>query len=380
MSAAVVDRLSAVLATTRYRKDVFMKVGDSITASADFLNCFAGSEVELDTHSALEPSLRFFTKTLADATRTSFDRTSDAALFGWNAYGPLAGVAPVPLDREIAAVRPAFAIVMFGTNDIETSGVIPFERDLRGLVDRILAANIVPLLSTIPPRSDPAINAVVTEINAIVRAVAQYRQVPYLDLWQAMSPLPQLGLQADGVHPSRYSSGAAHSCWLTPDGLRFGFNQRNLITLEALDRVRRFLENGEAPEAAPAALAGAGTWSDPRVIDALPFVDDGDTSRSRTTRATVYACGAQDESGPEIVYKVTLPATTKLRARVYADDHADIDLHWLSGPDPTTCTARADRTLDVTAGPGTFYLSADTPVSGGVPQSGGYRLSLVQLP
>jgi len=380
MSRSVVERLQAILASTPHRKDVFMKVGDSITVNTNFLNCFAGMDVKLDAFSGLEPSRQFFKQTLADATKSSFDRASLAAVVGWNTNDPLAGTPPVPLDQEIAAIDPAFAVVMMGTNDTEAIGVQNFERNLGKLVDAILAAKIVPLVSTIPPRSDPTANAVVPDMNAVVRAVAQSRQVPYLDLWQTMTPLPQLGLGGDGVHPNVYLSSGAHGCWLTADGLMFGFNQRNKITLEALDRVHRYLQNGEAPEPAPAPLTGSGTFDDPRVIDALPFVDDGDTTASKSSAANVYACGAQDESGPEIVYQVVLGAPTNLRARVFADEGADIDVHWLDAPDPTRCTARADKTFDVSAGPGTFYLVADTFVSGGVPQAGGYRLSLVQLP
>jgi hypothetical protein len=60
-------------------------------------------------------------------------------------------------------------------------------------------------------------------------------------------------------------------------------NQRNLLTLEALDRARRFVLEAEAPEERPAELAGEGTWENPFEIDSLPFVDDRDTTTSQTS-------------------------------------------------------------------------------------------------
>jgi hypothetical protein len=267
---------------------------------------------------------------------------------------------------------------MMGTNDTEPSGEHRFESNLRRLVDTILAAHVVPLLSTIPPRGDSAtMNAVVPEMNAVIRAIAQARQVPYMDLWQTVVGLPDQGLVSDGVHLSVYVSGGAHGCWLTPPALQEGMNQRNKVTLEALDRVRRFILEDETPEVAQA-RAGRGTCDDPRRIDALPFVDDGDTTAGVSV-VPQYACGAQDEGGPEIVYRIEV-AQAETRARVFTDEGVDLDLHWLDGPSAAQCTARADRTLDIQAQPGVHYLAVDSFVSSGKALSGGYRLTLHRIP
>ena len=47
MTRAVVDRLKAVLAGSKGRRNVFMKVGDSITISNHFLKCFAEQPIDL---------------------------------------------------------------------------------------------------------------------------------------------------------------------------------------------------------------------------------------------------------------------------------------------------------------------------------------------
>ena len=185
-----------------------------------------------------------------DGRRTSFDRGSEAAHVGWLTGAVLAG-SPSPLLREIAAVKPAFAVIMLGTNDDRPGGVEVFARNLPVVVDRLLDAGVVPLLSTLPPRADsPAAAARVPELNQRIRALAESRQVPLMDLYAALLPLPRHGLGGDGIHLSTlWRAHAPHACWLTPEGLQKGMNLRNALVLTALDRARRFLVEGEEPEA-----------------------------------------------------------------------------------------------------------------------------------
>lgn len=379
MSAAVVDRLKAVLAASSGRPDVFAKVGDSITVTTAFLGCLDGSDVDLADHTALDPTRAFFAATLADATSSSYDRATKAAVVGWSAGAALSGD-PTPIEAEVAEIAPGFAVIMFGTNDTYAGGQRTFERNLLADVDALLALGVVPLMSTIPPRGDSATaNELVPEMNTIIRAIAQYRQVPLTDLYQTLVDLPDYGHSGDGVHPATYLEGSYHGCWFTQAGLTAGMNNRNLVTLEALDRARRFLVEAAPPEDSPPPISGSGAHADPIVVDAVPFADDRTTVGAESA-FDVYDCGAQDESGPEIVYELTLAAATHIRATVFADDGVDVDLHWLSSPSTDACVARHDHTIDLTAGPGTYTLVADTFVSGGVAQSGGYRLTIVALP
>jgi hypothetical protein len=379
MTSAVIARCLAVLDSGSQRRDVFMKVGADETASTNFLACYARSDVQLAAYAALEPTLAWFLRTTAAGTASSFDRRSLAAGVGWTAARVLEG-SPTPLAQETAAVGAAFAVVLLGTSDTAPSGVHLFERNLRRIIDAHVASGTVPVLSTIPPRGDSAAaDATVPEMNAVIRALAQARQVPYVDLWQVLSALPNRGLTGDGIHLSVHRTGTqARPCRLDTDGLAFGMNQRNRLTLEALDRIRRFVLVGEAPEAAPPGLSGQGTWDDPLVVDGLPFVDDGDT-RTGVSVVSRYGSFPQDEGGPEVVYRIDLAAPAKIRARVFVDDGVDVDLHWLDAPDPARTVARADKTLDVLAPAGTFYLSADTFVASGQPRPGPYRLTVLAI-
>lgn len=249
MTTAIVTRLRAVLASSRGAKDVFIKVGDSNTANPSYLSCFAGRDVDLGDHAALEGTRRFFSTRRIDALHGSFDRTSIAASSGWITKQALAGD-PSPLVREIAAATPAFAVVMLGTNDNRANGMDAFVEALPRVVDTLLARGVVPLLSTIPPRADaPAMRARVPELNRVIRQLAASRQIPLMDLYSALQPLPRHGLVADGIHlASAWHRGAPKPCHLTGDALQNGMNMRNLVTLQALDRARRFLVEGEATE------------------------------------------------------------------------------------------------------------------------------------
>lgn len=256
MTPAVVARLKEVLAASGGAKDAFVKIGDSNTANPAFLNCFAGNDVELGEHGALEATRGFFAGRKVDAFRTSFDRTSQSATIGWLAGKPLQG-APSHLAQEIGAVKPAFAVVMLGTNDDRPGGYETFVKDLTAVVDRTLALGVVPLLSTIPPRSDaPEAAARVPEMNRAIRALAESRQIPLMDLYSALLPLPHHGLVGDGIHlASFWHDGVPHACHLTGEALEKGMNVRNLLVLQALDRARRFVVENQTPETDP----GVGT-------------------------------------------------------------------------------------------------------------------------
>lgn len=377
----VIENNKTILASGTGRQDVFAKVGDSNTVNTGFLSCLSGNDIKLDTHTALQPSIDYFAKTLADGTKTSFNRTTLAAKVGWSSGDLLTGM-PNPTEQELTAITPAFAVVMLGTNDTYPQGVEPFGNNMLRIVDQLMARGVVPLLTAIPQRSDTAqAAALVPEMNAIVRAVAQARQVPMLDLFGALEPIPDFGLVSDGIHLQSYSMNGSHSCWFDANGLTEGMNQRNLMTLEALDRARRFFLQDESPEPRPADLVGEGTWEKPFEIDALPFVDNRDTMQSQTSVAGTYSCSAANEKGPEIVYRLQLDTPKNLRIRVIDAGTVDIDVHFMKDPGGADqCLSRSDKVLDVMAGPGTYWISADTFVNAaGEVLAGPYLLTVLEM-
>lgn len=349
MTRPVVERLSAVIGTQGSRHDVFAKVGDSITAHGHFLKCFAGNDLKWGDHAVLEPTRAYFLQTRADASRSSFERVSLAARSGWSTSVATRG-RPSPIDREFAAIRPAFAVVMMGTNDVYPEGVGAYERNLRTLVDRTLSSGVVPLLSTIPPMTWSAkSNAQIPEMNAVVAAVAQSRMVPLMDYHGAIASIAGSGLGKDGIHPEAWrAQGLARPCWFTPEALHKGINARNLIVLQSLDRVRRFLVDRQAPESEPPALSGTGTSDDPLLAPELPFSDARRLAAGCSRQGSIDAAAATQQF--LFFYRLRLDKRERVRVRVFGDDAVRVAV---SMGEPGVGRPAPSRDLaDALAGPG----------------------------
>ncbi len=377
----VKDHLLGILnADDALQDDVFMKVGDSITVDNRFLKCLASPMTLPDVDQ--DAAAQFFRGGDAAGT-TPFDRVSLAALGGRTASWAVTG-SPSPIAQEVDAISPRFAVIMFGTNDIgwypdNIGSMLRWYGDaMIRLVDGLLPQGIVPVLSSIPQRGDDAVlDLWVPTINAIVRGLAETRQVPFVDYHLALEPLPNHGLGSDGVHPNGATAGA---CDFTTAGLQYGQNMRNLTTVEVLTRLHQTLILDEpAPDVGGRVLEGTGTVTDPIRVDALPFSDWQDTANGTSRAFDAYPCGTgQDESGPEFVYRLELTDTQRLRMMILDVGNVDIDLYLLDeSGQPAGCLARNDTVLAGTLTPGVYHVVADTYVSGGVEHVGGYLLVIL---
>ncbi len=113
-------------------------------------------------------------------------------------------------------------------------------------------------------------------------------------------------------------------------------------------------------------------------VDSLPFEHSGDTSTSSSRLFDSYSCSpSTDESGPEVLYRVSIDAVGALGVAI--DDSGagiDIDAHILSERDAETCLDRGNDDAHAPVEPGYVWVVADTYVSGGVEQVGHYTLSM----
>jgi hypothetical protein len=390
----VVQRLAQIARRSATQKhDVFMKVGASGTVSSSFFYCFAGSSANLGGRDELQPCVDHFRAGNgndggASGPLTPFDRPSYAAEVGRTAAWAMTGT-PAPVDRESAAITPRFALVNYGTNDMNLgtthrSALFPFLEDLAALLDHLEGAGIVPVVTGLNPRADdPAAARWVPTYALVTRALAEARQVPFIDLHAAVRGLPDQGLLADGIHGNVYVDGTAQPCVFTPEGLQWNYNVRNLLTIETLDAlVGPLLLGAVPPDATVPPPAGSGAPVDPVVVDRLPFTHAADTAALAGSAFGGYpACDAgQDESGPEVVYRLDLPADARLRVVVLDRGAVDVDLHLLgAAPDPGTCVARHDRILERTVPAGTHHVVVDTYVpADGVPRAGAYLLVILE--
>jgi hypothetical protein len=373
------------------QSNVFMKVGASGTVSTNLLTCFAGSAqpqytLDLGGRDALMPSIAFFREGDA-AGSTPFDRTTIAALVGHTASWVISGN-PSPLLQETAAVNPRFAVVNYGTNDMEqgssyATAIAPFYESMSTLLDQLDERGIVTVLTGLNPRADSVDAALwVPTYDAMTRGLAEARQLPFIDLYLATHSLANMGLGPDGLHGNVYSvNGQAQPCVFTDAGLAFNYDVRNLLTIEALDVTRRVVNDGEsAPDSPGPSLVGDGSFEAPFVIDSLPFTHSANTANSSSRRIDAYGgCSAtQDESGPEIVYRLDLTNDTPSRVIVLDRGNVDVDVHLLGASlDGASCIARNDRILERVIPAGIHHIAVDTYVSNGIEHSGEYLLVVV---
>ena len=357
ITAAVATHLAAIAANgTGLSGNVFAKAGDSITASSDFVHCFDGGVVALGAHANLADTIDYFLHGSAAGT-SPYARESVAATGGWTAADALAG-SPTPIDRERTAIQPRYAVILFGTNDNRYGRSIDaFGADLWTIVDSFADRGVIPILSTIPPlNGDPSDDARVPIFNGVVRAIAQGRGVPLVDLHRELLPLPNRGIGTDGIHPTTAATGA---CDLTATGLQSGYNVRNLITIEALDRARAALA-GQASDATAATRSGSGHHIDP-VQATLALSDLGDTRDGDSLFDTYSGCGVTGQKGHELVYRLDLAATLTIDAYVVDRGATDVDVHILAGSLlPASCVATGDQQASATVGPGAVYVVVDT--------------------
>ncbi len=118
-------------------------------------------------------------------------------------------------------------------------------------------------------------------------------------------------------------------------------------------------------------------------VDTFPFSDDRDTGSEGTTDLDAYPCAAEtNESGPELVYRVTVPSDGFLSAAVYVEDGVDIDVHILTdfdptAPSPAACVARGDRQVSADVTQGDVWIIADTWASiANGPMPGAFRIDI----
>ncbi len=219
---------------------VFTRVGDSITASPYFLTPFGSGGYDLGAYqNELWDVVRFYSTfgsaSLAAGNGWGADRILQA---GYNAPDVCGSDSPLVCEYRIR--KPAVALIMIGTND--SGGVDPavYERNLSRIVEISIEMGVIPILSTIPPKLNDAWNGQrAVQWNGIIKNVARRYDVPLMDYWLALQNVPNNGIGEDGIHPSVPPNEATGR--FTTENLRYGYTIRNLVALQALDAVRRYV-------------------------------------------------------------------------------------------------------------------------------------------
>ncbi|MFN0245538.1 MAG: SGNH/GDSL hydrolase family protein [Kofleriaceae bacterium] len=382
VTVGVADAMRAIAARGDGHDDVFIKVGASGTVSRNLLFCFAGAvqpqyRLELDGRDALMPAIDFF-RGGDIAGATPFDRVTLAAEVGRTARWVVTG-SPSPLVQELDAAMPRFAFVNYGTNDMGSGATYAtslglFWSSMNEVLDILDERGVVTIITGLNPRGDTAeAERWAPTFDAVTRAFAEARQLPYVSLYVASSPLANQGLLSDGIHGNAYSNGGAQPCVFDAAGLAFNYNVRNLASMEMLAKVHDVvIDDAAAPDVSPVPLlAGAGTEASPFEIDALPFTHTFDTTNGERARASYPECGTQDESGPEVVYRLAMTSQRPVRVIALDREGVDVDVHVLVDG---TCVERGDRVVDRTIGAGEMRIVVDTFAGSSGARPGSYTL------
>lgn len=216
----------------------FSKIGDCGSTPAWFLGDFdrGPAHYRLGEHTYLEPVIEYY--------QGSFDRTSLGAKSGFNASSVFAPIwsnteqcepAEGPLACEYRVHNPMIAFIMLGTNDVYHPD--KFEPQMRAIIEYSIEQGVIPILST---KADDEEGD--GSLNATIARLAHEYDVPLWNYWRAVQPLPNGGLQADGVHLTW-----AGNRFDDPQAMKSAWPVRNLTALQTLDAVWRFLNAEPAP-------------------------------------------------------------------------------------------------------------------------------------
>jgi hypothetical protein len=208
----------------------FSKIGDGEISTVWFLTQYDmdSSNYHLGSYTELQPLIGHFSG--------SFGRVGPTAGRGYTTSTVLA---PVPtglkdcnpgesaLDCELRVNHPSFALISLGTNQVWQPQV--FEPGLRQIIERLLQAEVVPILSTKADNLEGN-----QRINTIIARLAYEYKLPLWNFWRAVQPIPANGLQADHEHLTY-----AFSDFSNPVNFQFAWPWRNLTALQVLDSVYR---------------------------------------------------------------------------------------------------------------------------------------------
>lgn len=384
----IAARLRAIAATNPgLRGDVFMKIGDSISAGDGLLGDFGTGNLDGDGPSwetnckfaprpDLKPLVVFFRggKVPVGGTVSCLERSSLAAQVGAPAGWATDG-SPMPLEQEYAIAQPRYAVIMYGSNDITWWGGGPYNHvyqltnyqvGLLRIVDECIARGVVPLLTTMPVHIG-SFNRL-DYFTGMARAIAQYRRIPLIDFNRAqcaIGPSLNYGLYDDGVHLAAENYNTAS--WLDAASLHYGRNLRNLVTLDALARVKALLvDNAPAPDGVVARLPGLGSPAEPFRIPDLPYADMRSTAESTSAVLDGYAGSAVAVPGPELVYRLVLNRTMNLRILALDKGAGLVRVHLLGAEASAAgCLAAADAMIVRELPGGTYHIAVDSRSTGG---------------
>ena len=231
------------------KRGTFAQFGDSITDSRAFWSAlrWKRSNASAEMQAAFQLVSGYMLNECWD---------QKGARFG-NQSGQTIRWASKNLDTWLRELNPEAAILMFGTNDLNSASLEDYESTLEAVVRRCLENGTVVILSTIPPRHGKVEKA--AEFAEAARRVARRQHVPLVDFHAEIlkrrpddwdGALDRFGahkgydvptlIARDGVHPSNPK--AYQADYSTEALNNNGFSLRNyLVLMKYAEVIRRVL-------------------------------------------------------------------------------------------------------------------------------------------
>lgn len=224
--------------------NVITKVGDSLSASDQYLSLFSAPEYELGPYDFLEATLLYYRESTAEESVAAQIGLSTYVVFDpiW-ADDERCAPNETPLACEYRNKQPSVAFIMFGPNDVRSMTEVEYAEQMRRIVEESLLAGVIPVLFTFSTHEDEEFFWQSINFNLELVALAEEYDVPLVNLWAAARPLPQFGLDEDLVHLAhsgfdtlKYDTG--HETW-------YGISLQNLLALRTLHNIRLTLGLGD---------------------------------------------------------------------------------------------------------------------------------------
>ncbi len=221
------------------RPNAFSKLGDSGSASPDFLVRFDQRTFDLAQYAYLQETIDYYDKSFQHfgaAVKNGLHATAVFApdLMNLEICNPEFDTDM--LDCEIRLHTPSILLIALGTNDQSDQ----FEPRMEKIVNYVMERGVIPVLITKADRFEGEDN----RNNISIRRVAEKYQLPLIDFDILADTLPNRGMQEqDNVHLTWYGPFE----YTSPEPFERGYPMLNLATIMMLDKIHHTIQT-EFPE------------------------------------------------------------------------------------------------------------------------------------
>jgi hypothetical protein len=223
--------------------DVITKVGDSLSAAAQYIGIFSADEYILGPYAYLEPTLLYYRDSTAqESIASQIGMTSYAVFDPFWADTEVCESGETPLACEYRLRKPSIAFIIFCGNDVRHMTDADYAVQMQMLVEESIAAGVIPVLFTCSTHPTEAFFWQSINFNLRIKALAEHYEIPVINLWAAARHLPEFGLDEDLIHLRH--SGFNFLKYDSGQETYSGISMQNLLVLRTLYEIRTTLDLG----------------------------------------------------------------------------------------------------------------------------------------